>query len=130
MKSRWTWNAPLVPDGHYLALATDISPRSRRSTGRLFRGARITRRQLATTEGLVGYSLLARPVLKQYATVSLWEDDEALAAFVDTDPHRDLMRELAPEMGPTAFVRWTITGSDGRPGWSEVLRRLQGADRT
>jgi hypothetical protein len=128
MRSRWTWAEPLEPDRDYLVLASDISPRSRRSTGRLFRGASATRRQLATTEGLIGFTLLARPVLKQYATISVWVDEGALAAFAESPPHGDLMRQLAPEMGGTTFVRWTITGRDGRPRWNEALERLRAAN--
>ncbi len=127
MKSRWTWAEPLEPDRDYLVLASDISPRSRRSTGRLFRGASATRRQLATTDGLVGFSLLARPVLKQYATISIWADEDALAAFAESPPHGELMRRLGPETDASVFVRWTITGRDGRPSWNEALQRLRAA---
>ncbi len=34
------------------------------------------------------------------------------------------MRDLALEMGPTKFVRWTISGDKGPPVWA-VLARLQ-----
>ena len=87
------------------------------STWRLFRGSSMVRKQLAATPGVVGFSLLARPLRKQYATLSVWVDDAALAAFAAAQPHADLMTGLAPEMGPTRFVRWTINGSDGRPSW-------------
>lgn len=87
------------------------------------------RKQLAGTEGVVGFSLLARPWRKQYATLSIWTDEGALGAFADASPHRKLMSELSPEMGPTKFLRWTIRGSEvGRPGlrlsgdWPEVTR--------
>jgi hypothetical protein len=73
---------------------------------------------------VVGFSLLARPWRKQYATLSVWRDDAALAAFADGSPHHDLMVSLAPDMGETKFVRWTIHGTDGRPSWDEALRRL------
>jgi len=56
--------------------------------------------------------------------LSVWEDERALAAFADHTPHRELMASLAPEMAPTKFVRWTTSGTDGRPSWSDALRRL------
>ena len=31
------------------------------------------------------------------------------------------MGELAPAMGTTRFVRWTITGTDGPPSWASAL---------
>ncbi len=78
---------------------------------------------------MVGFSLLARPWRKQYATLSIWSDESALAAFASEEPHGQLMARLSPEMGPTKFVRWTIRGSDGRPSWRDALRRLAESDR-
>jgi hypothetical protein len=124
VKSPWKSIKALEPDREYVVLASSIPPLSRSSTRRLFNGASAVRKQLASTEGVVGFSLLARPLRKQYATLSIWVDEGALTAFSDTSPHRDLMTGLSPEMGPTKFVRWTISGSDGRPSWSEALRRL------
>jgi heme-degrading monooxygenase HmoA len=72
----------------------------------------------------VGFSLLARPARKQYATLSVWVDEDALMAFADGSPHRDLRADLAPEMGATKFVRWTIKGSAGRPSWRDAMNRL------
>jgi heme-degrading monooxygenase HmoA len=114
----------LEPDREYVVLASSIPPLSRSSTRRLFNGASAVRKQLSKTDGVVGFSLLARPLQKQYATLSIWEDEAALAAFADTSPHRELMADLSPEMAATKFVRWTIRGSDGRPSWSDALRRL------
>ena len=124
MKSPWKWSTSLEADREYLVLASSIPPKSRRSTWRLFRGASTVRKQLKGTHGVVGFSLLARPLRKQYATLSVWTGEDALAKFAGTDPHRDLMRELTPEMGATKFVRWTIRGAEGRPSWDDTLRRL------
>jgi len=124
MKSPWKSSAELVPTEEYVVLASSIPPLSRRSTWQLFKGSREVGRQLASTDGLIGYSLLARPVRKQYATLSVWRDPAALDAFAAAVPHRDLMRSLAPDMGPTKFVRWTIRGDAGRPSWSDAMARL------
>ena len=124
MKSPWKSMKPMDPDREYVVLASHIPPLSRASTLRLFRGASSVRKQLERTEGVVGFSLLARPLRKQYATLSVWVDEHALSAFSDAAPHRVLIKDLSPEMGPTKFVRWTIRGSDGRPSWSEALQKL------
>ena len=124
MKSPWKWSSPLEPERQYLVLASSIPPQSRRSTWSLFRGASAVRKQLVVTDGVIGFALLARPFAKQYATLSVWRDEDALAAFAKAEPHRGLMIELSPEMGPTKFVRWTIRGVDGRPSWSDALQRL------
>lgn len=125
MKSPWKQLAPLDADREYLVLASLIPPRSRRSTWQLFRGSRAVADQLAATPGVVGFALLARPWRKQYATISLWLDESSLQEFARSTPHRELMAALGPAMAPTAFARWTMQGSDGRPPWSDVLRRLR-----
>ena len=38
-------------------------------------------------------------------------DEDALRAFVQHPPHVRLMAALAPHMGETEFVRWTVKGS-------------------
>lgn len=124
MRSPWKSMEPLERHREYLVLATSIPPRSMSSTRKLFQGASAVRTQLEGTEGVVGFSLLARPLRKQYATLSVWVDQPALAAFADASPHKELMTELAGEMATTKFVRWTIKGSDGRPSWKEALMRL------
>ena len=124
MKSPWKSFAPIEPDREYLVLASSIPAKSLRSTGKMFRGSSAVRGQLARAEGLVGFSMLASPWRKYYATLSVWRDAEALGAFVAHSPHHELMAELAPEMGPTKFVRWTISGAAGRPRWDDALRRL------
>ena len=125
MKSPWKAVAPLEPGTTYLVLASSIPPKSMASTWKLFRGSRAVRKQLLATDGVVGFALLAEPLRKRYATLSVWRDDAALDAFAGAHPHDRLMADLAPAMGPTKFVRWTISGSDGRPAWSDALARLQ-----
>ncbi|MGH9225224.1 MAG: hypothetical protein ACRD2W_15910 [Acidimicrobiales bacterium] len=124
MKSPWKSLRPLEAGQEYVVLASSIPPLRHSSTARLFRGASTVRKQLATTEGVVGFSLEALPLAKQYRTLSVWLDEAALAAFASAKPHGALTKNLAPEMGPTRFVRWTIDGANGPPTWAEATRRL------
>jgi hypothetical protein len=124
LKSPWKSFGAFEPEREYLVLASSIPPRSLSSTWRMFRGASAVRRQLGHTDGIVGFSLLAEPLRKRYATLSVWTDDAALGAFAAAQPHQALMGSLAPEMGPTKFVRWSIRGADGRPSWDNALERL------
>jgi hypothetical protein len=68
--------------------------------------------------------MLAEPIRKHYATLSVWRDEAALDTFSRAEPHRRLMAELAPAMGATKFVRWTMSGADGFPSWKDALARL------
>ena len=124
MRSPWKKIRDVDSDAEYLVLASAIPTKSLRSTWRMFRGASAVRKQLASTEGIVGFSLLARPLRQAVRDTLVWSDQAALDAFVHASPHTELMGALGTEMGPTRFERWTITGSQQRPSWSEALRRL------
>jgi hypothetical protein len=123
VRSPWKQLLPLEPDKDYVGFASFIPPKRRRATWRLFRGSRAVASQLQRTEGVVGFSMLARPLRKEYATISLWVDDDALRAFAASGTHARLVEQLAPDMARTTFVRWTVKGRDGEPAWPDALRR-------
>lgn len=82
------------------------------------------RKQLATADGLVGYTLRARPLARDYWTLSVWQDNRALREFMRTPPHVQLMAPLKPGMGPTKFVTWKISAADGQTSMAEALEHL------
>jgi hypothetical protein len=94
------------------------------STVRFFRAVSAIRKQLANADGMVGYTLRAKPMARDYWTLSVWSDESALRQFMRTAPHAQLMGSLRPIMGPTKFVQWEISGTEGRPDWATALARL------
>ena len=80
--------------------------------------------QLASAQGLLGYSVRARPFSKRFWTLSAWKDEAALRAFVQHPPHVRLMAALAPHMDKTKFVRWGVKGSQIPLLWDDALRRF------
>ena len=124
MKSPWKSLGQLDTDGEYLVLASSIPPKSMTSTWAMFTGSRRVRKQLLTADGVIGFSMLAEPFRKHYATLSVWRDAAALDTFARTNPHGRLMSELASAMDEPTFVRWTISGRDGLPSWTDALARL------
>lgn len=126
MKSPWKTVQPIDTDREYIGVVTELVPKSMRSTGRLFRGARKSSVQIARSRGIVGFATLARPVRKRYQTISLWETEADVDAFARSGDHHDLVRELAPELATVKSTRWRVSGRDGRPGWKQaqdLLRR-------
>ncbi|HJY87845.1 MAG TPA: antibiotic biosynthesis monooxygenase [Candidatus Acidoferrales bacterium] len=81
-------------------------------------------KQLASAPGLLGYSVLARPLSKRFWTLSAWENEGALQAFVQHPPHVRLMRALSPHMGETKFVRWMVRGSELPLRWEDAFGRF------
>lgn len=120
----WTTRAEMQPGSDYLVMASHLPLKRIASTVRFFRAVSAIRKQLATAEGLVGYTLRAKPLARDYWTLSVWQDEPALRAFMRTPPHVGVMTSLAPFMGPTKFLTWRIPAADGRPSFSDALQRL------
>jgi quinol monooxygenase YgiN len=114
----------MEPGSDYLVMASHLPLNRISSTVRFFRGVSAVRKQLATADGLVSYTLRAKPLARDYWTLSVWKDNTALDEFMRTPPHVQLMTSLKPLMGPTKFVTWTISAADGRPSLAGALERL------
>lgn len=117
----------MKPGLEYLAMASHLPLRKISSTVRFFRGVSAVRKQLGGADGLVGYTLRAKPLAREYWTLSVWKDQSALREFMRTPPHGQLMGSLKPLLGPTKFVQWKVTAADGRPSWTGALERLASA---
>lgn len=122
--SPWrTFGSP-YPNGDFVALLSYLPLKSYwRVLPFVFYTAQVMK-QLASAQGLLGYSLLARPLLKRFWTLSAWANEEALRAFVQHPPHQNIMTVLAPHMDKTQFVRWTVKGSQPPLQWDDALRRV------
>jgi hypothetical protein len=123
----WESRREPEPDREYLVLATHLPLKSLLSTVRFARAIRSVQKQLERTDGVIGYSLRAQPLRRDYRTLSVWEGDRALMAFVRELPHRDVMARFAPSLGAFRYVRWKVPGTAAKPEWEDALRRLDEA---
>jgi hypothetical protein len=82
-------------------------------------------RQLTESKGLMGYALHAEFLAKRFWTLSVWEDESSLRAFVSHLPHSQTMIELAPHMASTKFTRWKVKGSALPANWDDAKRRMR-----
>lgn len=122
--SPWKQFRAMEPGRDYLVLASRLSLRRMAATPRMLGLSSSVRRQLKDTPGVIGYSLDARVFAKDYFTLSIWDDEAALRAFVAHAPHVDIMTTMADDMGENRFVTWSIAGTDARPTWAEARQRL------
>jgi Domain of unknown function (DUF3291) len=120
----WTARAEMQPGTDYLVMASHLPLQRISSTVRFFQAVSAVRKQLATADGLVGYTLRAKPLAREYWTLSVWDDERALREFMRTSPHVRIMTSLKPFMGPTKFVTWTISAADARPTMAGALEHL------
>ena len=121
------WKSFAAPerDREYTAMVSYLPLNKFRALPKFLRYTRQIQRQLAASEGLVGYSMDAKVFGKEFWTLSVWEDAEALRRFVHRDPHDETMTDLLPDMGRTAFVRWRAKGSTVPPDWSAAKERVR-----
>jgi hypothetical protein len=77
----WTQRQTIDPGRTYLAMASRLPLKRRRSIPGFLRDAAAIRRQLARAHGMVGYALDAELARKTFWTFSVWEDQASLDAF-------------------------------------------------
>ena len=121
------WKSFVAPerDREYTALVSFLPLNKFRALPKFMRYTFQTQRQLATSEGLIGYSMDANILGKEFWTLSVWEDAEALRRFVHRTPHEEIMRDLLPDMRQTEFVRWKAKGASVPPDWGAAKERVR-----
>ena len=119
----WATVSQADPDREYLVPLTELPLQRFRDLGAFLLYTWRIRGQLRHTPGLLGYSLRARILKRQFWTLSVWDGEAALHQFVIENPHGQVMTALREKMDRTRFVRWSIRGSESPPGWREALTR-------
>ena len=125
----WKEFQAVDPGRQYAAMASRLPLRAHRSVPGFLLDAMRIRGQLAAAPGLVGYALDAQPARKTFWTFSVWEDEQSLSRFAAADPHRQLTKGLQPQMGPSHFEFFPISGGEVPLDWDEVRRRLGTAEK-
>lgn len=123
----WKTFADVDPQRHYLVMASRLPLRSYRQIPSFLRLTLAVRRQLAASEGLVGYALFAQLPQKTFWTLSAWEDSARLQAFARAMPHAAVMHQLRPHMAPTTFTTWEAPGRALPVSWEDARARLLSA---
>ena len=89
------------PDREYLVLLSELPLKRFRDLGAFLLYTWRIQGQLRHTPGLLGYSLLARILKRQFWTLSVWEGEAALQQFVIENPHSQVMMALRDKMDQT-----------------------------
>jgi Domain of unknown function (DUF3291) len=83
--------------------------------------------QIRRADGALGVSLVARPLRREFFTLSAWTDRAALDAIVSSEPHRSVMRRQRAAMADSAFTFWTAPATALPLTWEEAEERLAAA---
>ena len=121
------WKSFALPenDREYSALLTYLPLKRWRAIPKFMRYTSQIQRQLADSEGLIGYALDAKVLSRDFWTLSVWEDKASLRRFVQHNPHEKVMMDLLPHMGQTAFFPFNMDASSIPPDWEDTKRRMR-----
>jgi heme-degrading monooxygenase HmoA len=124
------WRAFTKPASNreYVAVLTYLPLKSLWAVPQFFFYSRRIQNQLKSARGLIGYSLLAHLLAKRFWTLSVWEDDIALARFIHRQPHQEAMAVMHRFMAGSEIIRWRVKGGAVPPTWSEAMRRFHEND--
>jgi heme-degrading monooxygenase HmoA len=89
------------------------------------------RKQVLSSAGAVGVSLIAQPTRKTFWTLSAWVDQVALDAFVSASPHREVMAKYGPQLSNPVFRSFEVrppsipeAKSKAEALWAEARARI------
>jgi hypothetical protein len=125
MDSPWTKFAPPDSNQEYFALLSYLPLNRYRAIPAFLKFTFQIQKQLRSTPGIIGYSLRAKPLSRNFWTLSVWENEQVLRDFVVKLPHGDAMKAMTPHMGPTNFTKWKVLGSALPLHWEEAMQRSQ-----
>jgi Domain of unknown function (DUF3291) len=83
--------------------------------------------QIRRADGALGVSLVARPLRREFYTLSAWPDRAAINAVVGSEPHRSVMRRQRVAMAKSVFTFWTAPAGALPLTWAEAEERLTAA---
>ena len=65
------------------------------------------------------------PFKGRFWTLSSWTDQEQIAAYSASEPHRSTVAKLKPRMAGSRFLLYQVTG---KPDWKDAIARIKAAD--
>ncbi len=130
MDSPWIKFATPDTNREYFALLSYLPLNKYRAIPAFLKFSFQIQKQLRTTTGIIGYSLRAKLLSRNFWTLSAWADEKALMDFVVKIPHGQAMKAMMPNMGPTMFTKWKVLGSALPLQWEEAVQRSKKGERS
>jgi hypothetical protein len=127
MDSPWIMFGLPDKSHEYFALLSCLPLNKYRAIPGFLRFSSQIQKQLRATPGVIGYSLRAKLLSRNFWTLSAWADEKTLTDFVAKIPHGQAMM---PHMGPTKFTRWKVLGSALPLQWEEAIQRSKKGEPT
>jgi hypothetical protein len=123
----WTTGPYAVGDAQLHVLASTLPLARYRDLPRFLRWTMKIRKQLATADGLAGYSLDAHLLRKTFYTLSAWKDRDAMNRFVHSGQHAAMLADMAGRLGKPTFTESTTPASAVPLDWAAAKQGLAAA---
>jgi heme-degrading monooxygenase HmoA len=89
---------------------------------------RQTVESLPGTPGYIGHSVRTVILGNEVWTMTVWRDEQALDAFVESPVHQQAIRQGLAAVTSARFLRFEWPTRSVPPSWDEVLERLKNAE--
>ena len=106
-------------EGPVLISFTHFSPKRRAEWPGIARAGLRLRRAWPQMKGAVGMWMWAHPLLEGGGSVSVWEGEEDLMAFIRWPPHVSIMRRYR-ERGTIEAASWEAERFDPEEAWARA----------
>jgi heme-degrading monooxygenase HmoA len=125
----WKPRATVDPAREYVAFTSAFHLKSfRRVPAFMCRSLKIMK-QVDAAPGIVGWSLGANVLKREFYTLSVWRDAESLRRFVRAGAHLASAAEFEHDMRrPSIFVYYKLLGRDLPPSWNDAFARQREQD--
>lgn len=120
----WQQLIDVDPDTDYLVILTHYPLKAGRRTSRVLSYVRLIQRRLERCEGLVGFAFRANFYRQQVWTLSVWQDQAALRAFLDDVIHEQASEDLTAYVEDAVTRQWWVAGREVPPSWEDALAQL------
>lgn len=118
------WISVRPADAPAVVMASRFELRRLRDVPRFFLDAMRIHRQVRAADGVLGVSLVAHPLQREFFTLSAWRDRAAVDALVRAEPHRSAMGRYHAVMADASFRFWEVPPDALPPSWDDARRRL------
>ncbi|SFO78785.1 protein of unknown function [Geodermatophilus dictyosporus] len=113
-----------VPGTTAVVMASRFRVRRLRQVPRFFLDSMRIHRQVRAADGALGISLIARPLRREFLTLSAWRDRGSLDALVRAEPHRGAMRRHRAAMAESTFTFWEVPAVQLPVRWDDARQHL------
>jgi heme-degrading monooxygenase HmoA len=124
MRLPWSEGPAEASEGPHAAMASRFKLKRYRDVVPFLRASMRLRTVAAAAPGNVGLGLAANPFTKTFWTLSSWESQSSLRAFVAGEPHRAVVARFKDASANSTFTFWDIDAPDGPPSWRDATTRL------